>query len=57
MNNNPFKEIQENKEPSKELRGRILGNVDKIQLAVDLADLFLIKQPQIITTLFEKNKK
>lgn len=53
---NPFKEIQENQEPSKELRQRVLGNLDKLSLAVDLAELFLINQPKVLSTLF-KNKK
>ncbi len=55
---NPFKEIQENEKPSKKLRQRVLGDLDRLNLAVDLADLFLVQQPKIITTLFNnKNKK
>ena len=54
---NPFKEIQENNVPPKNLRKKVLGDVDKVKLVLDLADLFLIKQPQVILTLFKNNKK
>ncbi|MDO6738054.1 hypothetical protein [Wenyingzhuangia sp. 2_MG-2023] len=53
---NPFKEIQENHEPSKELRKKVLSDVDMLKLTLDLADLYLIKYPKILSTLF-KNKK
>ncbi len=53
---NPFKEIQENNQPSKDLRKKVLGDIDKLKLTLDMVDLFLVKQPQVITTLF-KNKK
>lgn len=56
MSGNPFKEIQENQKPSKELRKKVLGDIDKLSLAIDLAELFLINQPKVLSTFF-KNKK
>ncbi|NIJ46320.1 hypothetical protein FHR24_002804 [Wenyingzhuangia heitensis] len=54
---NPFKEIQENQQPSPELRKKVLGNIDALKLSLDLADLFLVKQPQILSTIFKKKKQ
>lgn len=50
---NPFKEIQENEEPSKELRQKVLGDLDRLGLALDLAELFLIHQPKVLSSLFK----
>ena len=54
---NPFKEIQENKAPSEDLRRRVLGDIDKVKLTLDIAELFLLQSPQIITSLFKTDKK
>ena len=56
MNSNPFKEIQENKQPSEELRSKVLGNIDKLKLFIDLAELFIVKQPQSITSVLMDKK-
>ncbi|MGY6648635.1 hypothetical protein [Wenyingzhuangia sp. IMCC45574] len=55
--NNPFKDIQGNEKPSKDLRNRVLGDLDRLNLALDLADLFLIQQPKVLTALFTKENK
>ncbi len=57
MKSNPFKEIQEHQEPSKELKRRVLGDIDKIKLSMDLAELFLIHPQNVISTLFTTPKK
>lgn len=54
---NPFKEIEKHEQPSKELRKKVLGNIDNVKLTLDIADLFLVIQPQIISSLFKNNKK
>lgn len=54
---NPFKEIQENNTPSDDLRRRVLGDVDKIKLTLDIAELFLVQSPQIISSLFKTKEK
>lgn len=50
---NPFKEIQEHNTPSEDIRRKVLGDVDKVKLTLDIAELFLLKSPQIITSLFK----
>ncbi len=48
---NPFKKILHNKEVPKVLRRKLLNDIDKIKLVVDVADLFVIKYPYTIVDL------
>lgn len=54
---NPFKEIQETKAPSEDLRRRVMDDIDKVKLTLDIAELFLLQSSEIITSLFKTDKK
>lgn len=59
---NPFKKILEHQEVPKVLKEKVLGDVAKIKLAIDMADLFVIKYPNTMGSLLtlneeKKNKK
>lgn len=58
---NPFKKILEHQEVPKVLKEKVLGDVAKIKLAIDMADLFVVKYPNTMGSLLtlkeEKEKK
>lgn len=51
---NPFKEILEDESLPEIIRSRVLNDVDLIRLSLDLSDLFLVKNPDTLKTLFKK---
>ncbi len=57
---NPFKKILQDQELPKVLKEKVLKDVGKIKLSIDLADLFVVKYPNTIADLFDggtpKNK-
>lgn len=48
---NPFKKILEHQEVPKVLKEKVLGDVAKIKLAIDMADLFVVKYPNTMGSL------
>ena len=57
---NPFKKILHHEEVPKILKDKVLGDVAKIKLTIDIADLFVVKYPNTIGDLLSggsKNKK
>lgn len=54
---NPFKKILEHQEVPKVLKEKVLGDVAKIKLAIDVADLFVIKYPDTLGSLLTLNEK
>lgn len=52
---NPFKEILNDEKLPEIIRSRVLNDVDLIRLSLDLSDLFLVKSPNILRTLFKKD--
>jgi hypothetical protein len=50
---NPFKEILEDEKLPEIIRTRVMNDVDLIRLSLDLSDLFLVKNPDILKTLFK----
>lgn len=51
---NPFKEILEDEKLPEIIRTRVMNDVDLIRLSLDLSKLFLVKSPNILKTLFDK---
>ncbi len=54
--NNPFKEIQGNESLPEDHREKVLGDIDKTKLFLDLANFFLTEHPKVILTLFDNTK-
>ena len=48
---NPFKKILHHEEVPKVLKEKVLNDVGKIQLTLDIADLFVVKYPNTIGDL------
>ena len=56
--NNPFKKILNHHKVPIVLKQKVLNDVNKIKLTIDIADLFLVKYPSTIGNLMGlKNKK
>lgn len=53
---NPFKKILDHQEVPKMLKGRVLNDVDKIKLTLDIADLFVVKYPNTIGDILTGGK-
>jgi hypothetical protein len=51
---NPFKEILEDEQLPEVIRTRVMNDIDLIRLSLDLSDLFLVKNPDILKTLFNQ---
>ena len=45
---NPFKKILHHEEVPKALKKKVLGDIAKVKLAIDVADLFVVKYPNTI---------
>jgi hypothetical protein len=54
---NPFKKILEHQEVPKVLKDKVLGDVAKIKLAIDMADLFVVKYPNTMGSLLTLNEE
>ena len=59
---NPFKKILHHEEVPKVLKEKVLNDIGKIKLALDVADLFVVKYPKTVSDLLtggetEKNHK
>ncbi|MDR7130859.1 hypothetical protein J2X69_003218 [Algoriphagus sp. 4150] len=50
---NPFKEILEHDQLPEIIKNRVMKDVNLINLTIDLADLFLVKNPGIFKTVFD----
>lgn len=57
---NPFKKILHHEEVPKALKKKVLNDVAKVKLTLDIADLFVVKYPNTIGDLLNgggtKNK-
>lgn len=51
--NNPFKMLESNEEAPKELKEKVIRNVNNIQLVSDAAELLSVKYVETVQTLFE----
>lgn len=57
---NPFKKILHNEELPEVLKDKVLNDVAMIKLSIDVADLFVVKYPNVIADLIgggSSNKK
>ncbi len=60
---NPFKKILHNEELPEVLKDKVLNDVAMIKLSIDVADLFVVKYPNVIADLLgggsakDKNKE
>ena len=57
---NPFKKILKSEKISMDVKSKVLGDVERLKLVIELADLFMIKHPStlndILKTAKNKNK-
>lgn len=51
--NNPFKEILENEQLPEIIRKRVIDDIDLINLSLQVADLFVVKTPEVISDFFD----
>ncbi|MDO7173588.1 hypothetical protein [Mariniflexile sp. AS56] len=55
---NPFKKIAHPpQEVPKELKNKVMADVARIKLLMEITDLFTFNYPSAAKTFFEKNKK
>ena len=54
---NPFKEILHQEELPKMLRKKVMNDISFIKLAIDMADLLVVKYPETIDNLLRFKKK
>ncbi|WP_369048544.1 hypothetical protein [Tenacibaculum sp. UWU-22] len=54
---NPFKKILSNEEVPKVLKERVLNDVAKVKLMIDMADLFVVNYPSILADLLKDDPK
>ncbi|MBP0902321.1 hypothetical protein ACFSKN_01730 [Mariniflexile gromovii] len=58
MEKNPFKKIAHPpQEVPKELKSKVMEEVARVKLLMEIADLFTFNYPSAAKTFFEKNKK
>ncbi len=50
---NPFKKILQDRELPEVLKDKVLKDIGKIKLSIDLTDLFVVKYPNTIADLFD----
>ncbi|WP_057938912.1 hypothetical protein [Algoriphagus resistens] len=50
---NPFKEILEHEQLPEIIKTRVMKDINLINLSIDLADLFLVKSPDVFKTVFD----
>ena len=53
---NPFKKILHHEEVPKVLKEKVLNDIGKIKLALDVADLFVVKYPKTVADLLTGGK-
>ncbi|MCE7056100.1 hypothetical protein LZF95_15565 [Algoriphagus sp. AGSA1] len=53
---NPFKDILEHEKLPELIKGRVMKDINLINLTIDLADLFLIKNPSVFKTIFTEGQ-
>jgi hypothetical protein len=54
---NPFKQLLYNEALPELIKGKVMEDVNLIKLGLDLADLFVVKNPQTIKESLKKPKK
>lgn len=54
---NPFKQLLYNEALPELIKGKVMDDINLIKLGLDLADLFVIKNPKTLTESFKKPKK
>jgi len=54
---NPFKQLLYNEALPELIKDKVMEDINLIKLGLDLADLFVIKNPKIIEESFKKPKK
>ena len=56
MKNNPFKELETNKEVPEEVKKNVMHDIASIKLLKELGDLFSIKYSEVVKSFFKTNK-
>ncbi|GGZ42165.1 hypothetical protein GCM10007049_39220 [Echinicola pacifica] len=52
---NPFQDIVSDEKLPEILRQKVIDDINLIKLSIDMADLFMIKSPGVLGTLFDSN--
>ncbi|AGA80752.1 hypothetical protein [Echinicola vietnamensis] len=55
--NNPFKEIISDEKLPEYIRQKVIDDINLIKLSIDMADLFMVKSPGVLGTLFDDKNK
>lgn len=50
---NPFKKILQDEKLPEYLKGRVIDNVNLIQLSLEVSELFTVKLPKTLSTLLD----
>ncbi len=53
---NPFKDILEDEKLPELIKNRVMKDINLINLTIDLADLFLVKNPGIFKTIITEEQ-
>ncbi|QDH81353.1 hypothetical protein FKX85_20890 [Echinicola soli] len=51
--NNPFQEIISDEKLPEYIRQKVIDDINLIRLSIDMADLFMVKGPNVLGTLFD----
>lgn len=54
---NPFKQLVYRETLPELIKEKVMADINLIKLGLDLADLFLVKNPQTLNETFKKPKK
>lgn len=53
---NPFKQILADEKLPDLVKEKVIKDINLINLSIDLADLFLVKNPDLFKTLFDEDQ-
>jgi len=54
---NPFKELETNKEVPKELKEKVMHDISSVKMLMELGDLFSTKLGGVLGSFFKSKKK
>ncbi|WP_299884178.1 hypothetical protein [uncultured Lacinutrix sp.] len=53
---NPFKKILQSEKISIDVKSKVMGDVERLKLVIDIADLFMIKHPSTLNDILKTAK-
>ncbi|WP_170134443.1 hypothetical protein [Echinicola strongylocentroti] len=54
---NPFQEIISDEKLPEYIRQKVIDDINLIKLSIDMADLFMVKSPGVLGTLFDDSEE